>query len=408
MVVAGGDWQVPMVKKAKEMGHIVLCTNLYDDSPAFKYADIHYVADVLDKGKNLQIARLFHPDIVITDQSDIAVPTVAYISEQLNLPGIGQETAELFTNKFLMRKYERKMGFCHPLFFCTKSYEEALKIMSEQAFDKMIIKPLNSQSSRGVYDIYKNEDFQNKYEIAKSFSSKRDVLIEEYIEGPEFTVDGIKLGDSYYTLAISKKKHFGYNNQIASDLFFSWDDRDYSLSDLENVNKEYIKSSGLCFGLTHAEYKFKEGQYYLIEMAARGGGTLISSDIAPYMSGINGPETLINYMLKKDYSIVENRKRKAALLHFFDFPCGRVISVNGIMKAAEIQGVKRIKLEFEPGDIIKTPDNDRGRVGFVIIIGQDEKTVMETLTKVENAIEVKIETDYVCKTNQLNYTPEKG
>ena len=49
MVVAGGSWQCPIVKTAKEMGHYVICTNLYEDSPAFKYADAGLVANVLDK-----------------------------------------------------------------------------------------------------------------------------------------------------------------------------------------------------------------------------------------------------------------------------------------------------------------------------------------------------------------------
>ena len=90
MVIAGGAWQCPIVKSAKKMGHFVICSNLYEDSPAFQFADVGIVADVLDKDKNLEIAREYRPDAVLTEQSDIAVPTVAYIAEQLGLKGIGQ------------------------------------------------------------------------------------------------------------------------------------------------------------------------------------------------------------------------------------------------------------------------------------------------------------------------------
>ena len=55
MVVAGGEWQCPLVQKIKEMGYYVICTNLYENSPAFQYADIGIVVDVLDKEKNLEI-----------------------------------------------------------------------------------------------------------------------------------------------------------------------------------------------------------------------------------------------------------------------------------------------------------------------------------------------------------------
>ena len=54
MVIAGGDWQIELIKKAKQMGHYVICSNLYEDSPAFPYADACEVADVLDKEKILK------------------------------------------------------------------------------------------------------------------------------------------------------------------------------------------------------------------------------------------------------------------------------------------------------------------------------------------------------------------
>ena len=72
MVIAGGDWQIELIKKAKSMGHYVICSNLYKDSKGFKYADLGEVADVLDKQKNLEIAKKHSPDAVISDQSDIA------------------------------------------------------------------------------------------------------------------------------------------------------------------------------------------------------------------------------------------------------------------------------------------------------------------------------------------------
>ena len=51
MVIAGGDWQIELIKQAKQMGHYVICSNLYENSPAFSYADACEVANVLDKEK---------------------------------------------------------------------------------------------------------------------------------------------------------------------------------------------------------------------------------------------------------------------------------------------------------------------------------------------------------------------
>lgn len=57
MVIAGGDWQIELIKKAKQMGHYVICSNLYEDSPAFPYADACEVANVLDKEKIYKLHR---------------------------------------------------------------------------------------------------------------------------------------------------------------------------------------------------------------------------------------------------------------------------------------------------------------------------------------------------------------
>ena len=116
MVVAGGEWQLPLIRKAKELGNYVICSNLYADSPGFEVADIGEIADVLDKEKNLAIAKKHEVDIVITDQSDIAVPTVAYICQKLGIKGIGVDKAELFTNKYQMRVFGRNNGFATPEF----------------------------------------------------------------------------------------------------------------------------------------------------------------------------------------------------------------------------------------------------------------------------------------------------
>ena len=105
LVIAGGDWQIELIKKAKAMGHYVICSNLYENSPAFPYADACEVANVLDKETYLAIAQKHMPDAVISDQSDIAVPTVAYLNEQLGLRGIGTKLAALFTDKSAQREF---------------------------------------------------------------------------------------------------------------------------------------------------------------------------------------------------------------------------------------------------------------------------------------------------------------
>jgi hypothetical protein len=45
MIVGGGPWQVPIVQTARAMGHTVICTNLHENSPAFKFSHFHEIGD---------------------------------------------------------------------------------------------------------------------------------------------------------------------------------------------------------------------------------------------------------------------------------------------------------------------------------------------------------------------------
>ena len=390
MIIAGGDWQCPIVQTAKKMGHEVICSNLYENSPAFQYADWGEVANVLDKEKNLEIAKKYHPDAVLTDQSDIAVPTVAYVAAHMGLKGIGEDIAQLFTNKSLMRDFCKSNGFPYPKYKLCYSCEEAVDFFEKVIGGKAIIKPVDSQSSRGIHIIEDSEQLRNLYEDALQYShSVNAVLVEQYIEGIEFTVDGLKTSNGYFVTAISRKKHYSYNASIAQELLFSHYDGEYDYDELRTINTQMVCKMGLPYGMTHAEYKFMNGQFYLIEIAARGGGTKISSDIVPIMSGINSNEIFINQLLGKEKQVkLSDEREKCALLGLFDLEPGKVAGVEGLNEARNYMGVKDIMLPLQAGDIIERAKDDRSRAGHYILWADNYGKLRELEEKVKSTIHI--------------------
>lgn len=390
MVVAGGKWQCPLVKMAKGEGHFVVCTNLYKDSPAFQYADKYAVVNVLDREANLKIAKDNKVDVVITSQSDIAVPTVAYISEQLKLKGIGLDTAERFTNKHIMRQVTSDAGFPSPKFRLCHSVEEAEEFVKE--VEPSIIKPLDSQSSRGVHVVNCITDVRRYWDDCISYSNaEKAIVIEEYIDGREFTVDGLKTEDAYYVTAISEKSHFKNNPSVADRLIFSHDNDKYDYEKLAKVNKSMVEAMGLPFGLTHAEYKFRDGEFYLIEIAARGGGTRISSDIVPILSGIDSERVHLDILLGNKVKIDVGEKHNYAILGFFDFPAGTVTEISGVDDAKKIEGVIDVEIELSTGDKVYGIHDDRSRPGYYIVYADTKEQLYEREKKLKNMVRVAIE-----------------
>lgn len=392
MIIAGGEWQVPLVEKAKEMGLFVVNSNLYEDSPAFKKSDVSLVADVLDRNTNLYYAKKYNLDAVVTDQSDIAVTTVAYIAEQLGLPGIGSDAASLFTNKYLMRTFCKEHGFPVPDFKLCKKLEDTIAFLDKYQFP-VVIKPLSNQSSRGVAKVNSPSEIEGAFCNAKKHSITGEVLIEKFIGGVELSIDGIKLNHGgHYSLAISKKTHYMHNEMVAKSLLFTNHDDDIDLISLKKQHDRLISSMSLPFGLTHAEYKYDDGRFYLIETAARGGGTNISSHIVPLMSGIDSNQLLIRMSLGDHVlSITPKFTNNLSMLYFFEFKPGKVKEIIGLKKIREIHEVISFNLNFDVGDEILPPIDDRSRHGYLIIVSSDLAGLNKLLKYICQLIEIHYE-----------------
>ena len=103
LVLGAGSLQVPLIQTVKSRGYRAIVVSLYEDEPGMQIADEKVIADFCDEDIILDYALKYDICGILTDQTDIPVRTVAYVAEKMNLPGIGYETACIFTNKFLMQ-----------------------------------------------------------------------------------------------------------------------------------------------------------------------------------------------------------------------------------------------------------------------------------------------------------------
>lgn len=397
MVLAGSLWQIPLIKKIKEKGYQVLNVNPYENSPAFEYADDYKLLDILDKELCLKYAKDENVSAVMSEQCDIANPSVAYISEKMGLISMGSDYAELYTNKQRMREFCQKHGLNCPEFKICYTLQEAIDFHKNLG-KKMIIKPLDSNSSRGVFNIDSEEELCEHFDEALSFSRiEKAVLCERYISGKEFTIDGIKTANGHISLAISEKYHYEHNPNIACTLFFSHENPDYDYSLLREENDKYVNLTGLPFGLTHAEYKYEDGKFYLIEIGARGGGNLIGSDIVPLMSGVDNYSYLIEktlgHSVNESYSIDEKLWDRCAVLHFFDVPEreGRVKTIKGLKFLESNRNIIKYNLNFKVGDVIKKAENDSARIGYYIAYADSREDLLALMKEIDGAFGIEID-----------------
>lgn len=397
LVLPGTQWQVPLIEKIQEMGHRALVVNPDSKAPGMKVADQVLISDIFDKERVIAFGKEQQVSAVMSDECDIAMNMIAELGKTFNVPTLDEETAALYTDKFLMREFSKNHGLKYPEYKFCKTVEDAIALQKE--IDKpIIIKPLDSNASHGVFKCVTEDDVRKHFSESMSFSRvEESVLAERYIVGTEFTIDGVKTPSSHYTLAISEKKHFAHNDSIANELLFSHYNPRYDYDKLRKTNDAFVMKSNLKFGFTHAEYKYEDGEFYLIEIAARGGGNMISSCITQYLSGYDTYRYLIECATgnihDEDFSIRDKYKDRTAVLKFFSTPNGGGIvkSIEGVDYLKKEKDIAHFKFNFNVGDVIQNALNDSARIGFYIATCESINRLQQVMSEVENNVKIIVE-----------------
>ena len=394
LVFPGTQWQVPLIEKIQEMGHRALVVNPDPNAPGMKKADLCLISDIFDKERVVEFGRDQKVDAVMSDECDIAMNMLAELGVIFNVPAMDEETAALFTDKFLMREFSKKHGLKYPEYKFCKTVDDAIALQKD-INKPIIIKPLDSNASHGVFKCSNENEIREHFAESMSFSRvEKSVLAERFIVGTEFTIDGVKTPNAHYTMAISEKKHFAHNESIANELLFSHYNAKFDYDKLRATNDAFVMKSNLQFGFTHAEYKYEDGEFYLIEIAARGGGNMISSCITQHMTGYDTYRYLIECATgnvhDEDFSLRPEYKERAAVLKFLETPGGggKVREIKGIDYLDGEPDIKHYRLNFNVGDTIENAINDSVRIGFYIVCSENMQHLREVVNNVQKRFQI--------------------
>ena len=392
LVVAGGQWQVPLIQYLKDNQYNVTVVDPYLTSKGVLIGDDQIQVDVREKELILsKINKRYN--VVCTDQSDISVETVAFLAKEMSLNGNDENVVIKFSNKYLSRKYAKSVDVPVPAFTEVSSLSEMKRFIDEVGYPLML-KPCDAQSSKGIHKIDEGtteEELKLYLEDALKYSFIKKAILEQFVTGYEITVEGYCANGKHRVLTMSKKRHF--KTGIASTLTYPAQIPAEIEKQIIEADNKYVDNSGLVFGPTHAEYIVNEetGKFYLVEIACRGGGTLISSDIVKWVSGFDVYDAYLRCLQGKDVDVYEKPiTRKSAELHFFDFGSGKISSLNGVKEASKIEGVLMLDFDYNVGDILKSCEDDRSRQGFVIVLAESPKELQERIDKVCRTIKVEL------------------
>lgn len=347
MIIGAADFQVPIIEYAVKKYKVVIVAPDIPAELAEKAYSV-YKLDVRQEKRILEIARSEKIDGIITDQTDIPVRTVAYVAEKMNLQGIGYSVSQLFTDKAKMVERLEQVGIKTIPSVRVFSSEEAINALELDCMEgEVIVKPTDSQGSRGIFACTNKRDVEKAYNKAVSFSSDGSVIIQKRMKGREFFVEGIVLDYEVENLIIGDTTYFEDDTLFSAKQRCVPTNANPELRDrVLNLNKSIIKGLGLRQGITHSEFIMDRDDIYLIETAARGGGVYISSDIISICTGLNTEEYLTNIALGEQERMpeIKDTGKVCSYIAFF-LPVGEVVSADGIDEVCNLPYVHRNQLK---------------------------------------------------------------
>lgn len=392
MVLAAGLLQIDVIEKAKSMGYYVLAVDGNPKAPGFNVADKAICADIVNEEAMLKIARDEHVDGVIHPCSEVSMAVMGRINDELGLSGISREQAICATNKHLMRKAFEKGNAPSPKSILAQDAEDAWNRLQNEFDTDAILKPSRNSGSRGIAKVSRNMDkgdFIRAYDEALSESRDHSVLIEQFIEGSEFSIEMIVWQGEIHVLTVTDKKttgapHFvelGHNQPSC-----------FSATDVETLKAAAVagvRALGVNNCACHAEAKLMNGKAYLMEVGARLGGDFISTELTHLSTGIDMVAAAIDVALGVEPDLSAKEEPKGVCIRYFCPKPGKLVSISN----TEVLNNPHVYLwEIYPkeGDVIPAVTSSLSRSGHVIVT---EKTPQKAIELAERLIEnVKFET----------------
>ncbi len=315
VIIGANDFQNPLILKAKEMGYETHVFAWQDGSIGEITADYFYPISIVKKDEILTECKKIKPDAVATIASDLANITVQYLAKNLGLPCNSDECIEASTNKYKMRTAFKKHGVSTP-FFASVSDISELGDLSAFSYP-LIVKPTDRSGSRGITKIMLQDELQPAVQAAIKHSFEKKAMVEEYIEGPEYSCECISFDGKHTMLTITKKFTTGAPHFIETAHI---EPANLSNSMLEKVKAEVfagLKALQIRFGASHSEFKITpDGNVRIIEIGSRMGGDCIGSDLVRMSTGYDFVRMVIDVASGKAPDLTPIEEPKFAAIRF--------------------------------------------------------------------------------------------
>ncbi|MBR2466117.1 MAG: ATP-grasp domain-containing protein [Clostridia bacterium] len=389
LIIGASILQLPAIKRAKELGYYVGVVDYDPNAVGIPFADEYFNVSTIDIDGVVKCAEGFCPDGIMTLATDMPMRSIAAACERLGLHGISFDTAVKSTDKAEMIKAFEAAGVEHPWYFIVRGTDELEKISSEITYP-CISKPTDNSGSRGVMLIESEDELRDAVAYSSKNGRSGGVIVEEYMKGPEVSVEIITLDGEPHVLNVTDKLTTGAPHFVEMGHSQPSALGEENVERIRDLAKRAVRAVGIKNGPAHVEIMLTEDGPKMVELGARMGGDCITTHLVPLSTGIDMIEATIRIACGERPDIVPKYDRGSAIRYFSAEP-GIIKAIDGVEEAYAINGVKEISFVKTVGDELSDIGSSTDRIGFVIA---EASNVKEAVAVCEAAMaRVKITTE---------------
>ena len=372
-IIGASYLQAPLIEKAKQLG---LETHVFAwaaNDVGEKIADYFYPISIVEKEEILSKCVEIGVDGVCTIASDLAVITANYVADKMGLIGNSLDCTRKSTNKHEMRNCFEMNGDPSPKSIRVSSVDDLKEI--ELSYP-VIVKPLDRSGSRGITKLESADGLEEAIKVAKEQGFEDAALVEEFVEGQEYSVEYISFKGKHQFLALTYKYTTGAPHFIETGHLEPAPIDEDKLSEIKCVTEHALDSLGIKYGASHTEIKInKDGIIKIIEIGGRMGGDFIGSTLVKLSTGVDFVEQVIRVSLGEEPNIIIEQGDYAGVRFIFD--------------KTDVDAFNRLKeersdllIDYEINEITENKVTDSAsRFGYFIVCANSLEEVQTYLPK---------------------------
>lgn len=364
LIIGASILQLPAIRKAKELGYYVGVADYNPKAIGIAEADEYFNVSTIDVDGVVKVAQEFKPDGIMTLATDMPMRAVAKACEACGLPGISFATAIKATDKGEMIKAFEASGVEHPWYYIVPSKPDLETVIDKITYP-CIMKPTDNAGSRGVVLCHSREELESEYEYSHHESRGGAVIIEEYLQGPEFSIEVMVVDGEPHVLQITDKLTTGAPHFVEMGHSQPTRQSEENQEKIRDLAIRACKAVGINIGPAHVEMILTKDGPKMVELGARMGGDCITTHLVPLSTGIDMVGCTIKLACGEKIDI-EPKFNKGSAIRYFDSHNGVIKSVEGIEEAKKIPGVQEISIVHGVGETVGEIGSSTDRVGFVI------------------------------------------